>query len=298
MTFAHQVKNEVCHNKALTGRFQRPFLYGMALFGKSFCQESISLSTEHKAAARLYSRMLFSQVPMAASVTTREYIGSFEKSTYIVTVDDQDDRCVILEYFNEQKAGPLFASQEHIYAFLAGALLSSANITDPKKDYHLEFCAPKPETAAQLARLLERLGLSARQTVRRGQAVVYIKDSKSIENLLAMVGAHKAVMEMMNVKIYKDMRNQVNRVTNCETSNIVKSMGTATVQIADIHFLQEQGRLEGLPVPLKEAAAARLENPESSLRELAEVLGISRSGINHRLRKISDIAKEVRGEVL
>lgn len=298
MTFAHQVKNEVCHNKAFTGRYQRPFLYGMLLFGKTFGKDSISLSTEHKAVARLYARMLFSQVPMAASVTTREYTGSFEKSTYIVTVDDENDRQIILNYFSEQKNGPLFASQEHIYAFLAGALLACANITDPKKDYHFEFCAPKPEIANQLLHLLEHLDLSARQTVRRGQTLVYIKESQSIENLLTMVGAHKAVMEMMNVKIYKDMRNQVNRVTNCETSNIVKSMGTATVQIADIHFLQEKGRLEGLPIPLKEAAAARLENPEASLRELAEVLGISRSGINHRLRKISDIAKEVRSEKL
>ena len=134
--------------------------------------------------------------------------------------------------------------------------------------------------------------------IRRVLPGVYVKDSQSIEDLLTIFGAHKAVMDMMNVKITKEMRNQANRITNCETSNIMKSAGAAAVQLKDIHYLQESGRLETLPVVLKETAQLRLENPEATLRELAEISGVSRSGINHRLKKISELADQFRAEEL
>ena len=118
----------------------------------------------------------------------------------------------------------------------------------------------------------------------------------SIEEILTMVGATGSMMDVVNVKIYKDMRNKVNRVTNCETSNIEKTVSAATVQAADIRYLQQRGLFDTMEVPLKQTAQARLENPDMSLRELGELLGVSRSGINHRLQKISQLAKQARDE--
>lgn len=295
MTFAHQVKNEVTHNKALINHNSTALLYGMLLFGRRFDEEAIMISTEHKSVARLCARLIFQEIPMAASVTTREYKGTFDKSTYIVTVDDENDRKTVLEYFCK---AVVFKKPQSFHAFMAGAMLSAGNLSDPSKDYHFEIICPKQEMAVQLISLMEQMDVRAHCMIRRDLPVVYVKDSQSIEDLLTIFGAHKAVMDMMNVKITKEMRNQANRITNCETSNIMKSAGAAALQLKDISYLQEKGRLETLPVILKETAQLRRENPEATLRELAERSGVSRSGINHRLKKISEIADQFRAEEL
>ncbi len=293
MSFAHQVKNEVSHNKAFINNYPVALLYGMLLFGRRFDEEAIMISTEHKSVARLCGRLIFAQIPMAASVTTREVKGTFEKSTYILTVDDEGDRKTVMDFFRQ---APVFTRPQSFHAFLAGAMLVAGNLSDPEKDYHFEIICPKQEIADQLITLLEQQDVKAHSMIRRDLPVVYVKDSQSIEDLLTLFGAHKAVMDVMNVKILKDIRNNANRVTNCETSNIMKSAGAAAIQLKDIAWLEEKGRLETLPVPLKETALLRIDNPEATLRELAEISGVSRSGINHRLKKISEIADQLRSE--
>ena len=275
MTFATKVKSEISHNKGLIARNKKAFSYGMLLCGKSFTPQSISMTTENKYIAKLYAKLIFQQIPMQTSVTTREYNGNFQQSTYAVSVDD---------------------GEEHRRAFVAGALLSAGNISDPQKDYHLEFALSDQQTAQRLLELLCGMELNFKLTTRRSQSVVYCKDSRSIEEVLTMVGATGAMMDVVNVKIYKDMRNKVNRVTNCETSNIEKTVNAATAQAADIRYLKKTGAFETMDVPLKQTAEARLRHPEMSLRELGELLGVSRSGINHRLQKISQIARQVRQE--
>lgn len=300
MTFATKVKSEISHNKGLIARNKKAFSYGMLLCGKSFSAQNISMTTENKYIAKLYAKLIFQQIPMQTSVTTREYNGNFQQTTYAVSVDDEEDRKTILAFFGhdsrEQQVcnAELLENTEHCHAFLAGAFLSCSNISDPQKDYHLEFVLAGEQTAQLMMRLLNELQLNFKLSVRRGQQVVYCKDSKSIEELLTMVGATGAMMDVVNVKIYKDMRNKVNRVTNCETSNIEKTVSAATAQAADIRYLMKSGQFETLEVPLKETARARLKHPDMSLRELGELLGVSRSGINHRLQKISQIAKQAR----
>ena len=291
MTFATKVKSEISHNKGLIGRNKKAFSYGMMLCGKSFSQQSISMTTENKYIAKLYAKLIFQQIPMQTSVTTREYNGNFQQPTYAVSVDDEEDRKTLLAFFQGQEGGYDFAlleDVEHRHAFLAGALLSCSNISDPQKDYHLEFVLTDEQTALFLMGVLDSLQLNFKRTTRRGQQIVYCKDSASIEEILTM--------DVVNVKIYKDMRNKVNRVTNCETSNIEKTVSAATVQAADIRYLQQRGLFDTMEVPLKQTAQARLENPDMSLRELGELLGVSRSGINHRLQKISQLAKQARDE--
>lgn len=305
MTFATKVKSEISHNKGLIARNKKAFSYGMLLCGKSFSEQSISMTSENKYIAKLYAKLIFQQIPMQTSVTTREYIGNFQQSTFAVSVDDEEDRKTILSFFGHQEGEngcrpdcnwELLEDPEHRHAFLAGAFLSCSNISDPQKDYHLEFVLPQEQTAQVLLRVLEELQLNFKLTTRRGQRIVYCKDSSSIEELLTMVGATGAMMDVINVKIYKDMRNKVNRVTNCETYNIEKTVSASMAQMADIRYLQETGAFQNLEVPLKQTGEARLQNPDMSLRELGELLGVSRSGINHRLQKISQIAHQLRQE--
>lgn len=302
MTFATKVKSEISHNKGLIGRNKKVFSYGMLLCGKSFSTESIAMTTENKYVAKLYAKLIFQQIPMQTSVTTREYNGNFQQTTYSVSVDDEEDRKTILRFFGHDEEHlkdynrDLLEDIEHRHAFLAGAFLSASNISDPQKDYHLEFVVSDSCALQALMEVLYSLELNFKHMVRRGQQVLYCKDSKSIEELLTMVGATGSMMDVVNVKIYKDMRNKINRVTNCETSNIEKTVSAATTQAADIRYLKKMGVFQNLEVVLKETGEARLRHPEMSLRELGELLGVSRSGINHRLQKISQIAKQVREE--
>lgn len=299
LTFASKVKGEISRNKGLIARNKKAFTYGMLLCGKSFSASSISMTTENKHVAKLYARLIFQQIPMQTSVTTREYNGNFQQPTYAVSVDDEEDRKTILAFFGHQQGAynlELLEEEQHRHAFLAGAFLSCSNISDPRKDYHLEFVLAEEQTALFLMQVLGSLSLNFKRTTRRGQQIVYCKDSKSIEELLTMVGATGAMMDVVNVKIYKDMRNKVNRVTNCETSNIEKTVSAATVQAADIRYLKKIGLFETMEPALKQTAQARLQNPDMSLRELGELLGVSRSGINHRLQKISLLARQARSE--
>ena len=217
-TFASKVKGEISRNKGLIARNKKAFTYGMLLCGKSFSAESISMTTENKHVAKLYAKLIFQQIPMQTSVTTREYNGNFQQPTYAVSVDDGEDRKTILAFFGHRQGGgynvELLEGEQARHAFLAGAMLSCSNISDPRKDYHLEFVLAGEQTTLFLMQVLDSLSLNFKRTTRRGQQIVYCKDSKSIEELLTMVGATGAMMDVVNVKIYKDMRNKVNRVTN------------------------------------------------------------------------------------
>lgn len=273
----------------------------MLLCGKTFSLPSISLITEHKGASKLYSRLLFSTVGLNCSLTTREFPSSLERNTYLSCVDMEEDREKILSFFGYKNSWgklhiklDLLPKTEDKFAFIAGAFLSCSNLSDPEKDYHLEFVLHQESLALDLIALLDNLTIRASHSIRRGQHIVYSKDSKSIEDILTMMGATSAVMDIMNIKIYRDVRNKVNRQTNCETSNIEKTVSAATAQSADIRYLQKVGLFDSLEPALKETAIVRLENPDLSLRELSELIGISRSGINHRLKKISEFAHKIR----
>ena len=161
MTFATKVKSEISHNKGLISRDKKAFSYGMLLCGKSFSPESISMTTENKYIAKLYAKLIFQQIPMQTSVTTREYNGNFQQSTYAVSVDDGEDRRTILGFFEQEEE--LLTDEEHRRAFVAGALLSAGNISDPQKDYHLEFALNDQQTARRLLELAGNFGQEGRK---------------------------------------------------------------------------------------------------------------------------------------
>ncbi len=181
-------------------------------------------------------------------------------------------------------------------AFLRGAFLASGSVSDPDKGYHLEFVCEDASKADQIIRLCRDFEVGARKTTRRSETVVYVKEGEMIGELLSVMGAQNSYMDFENRRIYKDVSNTVNRRVNCETSNIRKTVTAASRQLDDIRFLEEHGFLDDLPEPLREAAYGRLEHPDATLAELGALMDppVGKSGINHRLLRLSDIARQKR----
>jgi DNA-binding protein WhiA len=181
-------------------------------------------------------------------------------------------------------------------AFLRGAFLASGSVSDPDKGYHLEFVCEDGSKADQIVRLCADFEISARTTLRRDETVVYVKEGEMIGELLSVMGAQNSYMDFENRRIYKDVSNTVNRRVNCETSNIRKTVTAGSRQLDDIRYLEEHGLLDDLPEPLKEAAYGRLEHPDATLAELGALMDppVGKSGINHRLLRLSDIARQKR----
>ena len=179
-------------------------------------------------------------------------------------------------------------------SFLRGAFLAAGSVSDPDKGYHLEFVCDNSTKAEQILRVLTDFEINAKMTVRRSEQVVYVKEGEMIGEVLNIMGAAGSYMEFENRRIYKDVSNTVNRRVNCETSNIRKTVTAASRQLEDIMYLKESGILDTLPETLKEAAYGRLENPDATLAELGAMMDppVGKSGINHRLAKLSELAGE------
>jgi len=183
-------------------------------------------------------------------------------------------------------------------AFLRGAFLAGGSISNPEKTYHLELTARTLEQAQEHKRLLNHFGLNGKILERKGSYVTYLKEGENIVDFLNVIGAHYALMELENVRILKDMRNNVNRLVNCETANLEKTVNASLRQIENIKYIAENIGFDKLPKNLREIAQARLEHTDLSLSELGQQLSppLGKSGVNHRLRKLEQIAEKHRSE--
>ena len=181
-------------------------------------------------------------------------------------------------------------------AFIRGAFLSAGSISDPEKFYHFEITCASMRKAKQLQGLMASFDIEARIVLRKHYFVVYVKEGSQIAELLQIMEAPVALMELENIRIVKEMRNSVNRQVNCETANINKTVSAAVKQMEDIRYIQDTIGLESLPENLQEMARVRLERPEATLKELGEALEppVGKSGVNHRLRKLSLMAEDLR----
>lgn len=182
--------------------------------------------------------------------------------------------------------------------FLRGTFLCAGSVSDPDKGYHLEYIAQKKEAAERICKVLSRYELHSKVLPRRKAYMVYLKDSAEIIDALNLMGAHAGLMRMENSRILKEVRNSVNRRVNCETANIGKTVTAARKQIEDIELLQREGVLERLPESLVEIALLRQENEELPLSELGRLAHppVGKSGVNHRLRRLSELADKIREE--
>lgn len=182
-------------------------------------------------------------------------------------------------------------------SFIRGAYIVAGSMSDPKSSYHFEIVCNTEELARKLKGYISDFGLDARIVSRKKTYVVYLKESESIVDILNVMEAHKALMQFENVRIYKGVANHINRRVNCETANISKTVSAAVKQTEDIQLIRDLMGIEKLPQNLRDIALARLELPEASLKELGEHLEppVGKSGVNHRLRKLSEIADKLRG---
>ena len=181
-------------------------------------------------------------------------------------------------------------------AFLRGAFLCIGSMSDPEKSYHLEFVCSQMEQAKQLRDIIQEFQIEAKIIRRKKYYVVYLKEGSGLVDLLNVMGAHVSLMNLENLRIVKEMRNSINRRVNCEAANITKTVNAASKQIEDILLVKERYGFENLPDNLREMAEVRLEYQEAPLKELGEYLDppVGKSGVNHRLRKLSEIAERMR----
>ena len=182
-------------------------------------------------------------------------------------------------------------------AFIRGAFLAAGSISDPNKNYHFEIVCKTSPQALQLQEIMKGFAVDAKIVERKRHYVVYLKEGAQIVDMLNVMGAHVALMDLENVRILKEMRNSVNRKVNCETANITKTVSAAVRQVEDIQWIEQTRGLGSLPDSLREIAEVRLEHPDMPLKDLGQLLDppLGKSGVNHRLRRISEIADRHRG---
>lgn len=179
--------------------------------------------------------------------------------------------------------------------FIKIAFLEKGTVNDPSKGYHLEIACRGNSQATQLCELMAKDGINGKVIERNKRMSVYVKEAEQISDMLALMGAHKAVLSMENERILHQVRGDINRRVNCETANINKTVSAAVRQIEAINFIQKHEGLQNLPDVLREMAAVRLEWPDSSLSDLGQYLDppVGKSGVNHRLRKLVEIAEKM-----
>ena len=300
MSFSTHVKNEILSCEITDECCFHAFAYGMLLFSRAFSFFDVSLLTEQEAIAEKYEQILESVCKVYPEVNKSD-AGKIKVE--VVTAADREKVMDTFGYDKNSKVSRLnwsnFAGECCKQAFLKGAFLTCGTVNDPNKGYHLEFVVPYLNLSKDLKLFItdyDELDITPKSVVRNSNYVVYFKDSEAIEDLLTVMGAYNSSLELMGVKMYKDMRNNVNRKLNFENANLDKTIDASSRQINAIEHIKNTVGLSYLSGDLEELARIRLENPDMSLRELGDALTapISRSGVNHRLKKICTIAEEIK----
>lgn len=296
MSFTSEVKKELLKIEKKPSCCQKAECYGMLLFTRLFSLQQGEYHTENGLLARRFAENISAAAGVIAEVNTTIRRTT---SAFSVTIPGELERERLLHVFGDPKT---FISPQISLeilekpcckaAFLRGAFLTCGAVSDPYKEYHLEFLTLHETLSKNLFALLSGLEeeMQPALATRKGNYVVYMKESERIADLLTYIGARGSAMELMQAKMFKEVRNYVNRKTNFETANIEKTVSASIRQTDAIRKVIETGGIEAFPEDLRELAQLRLEHPEMSLREMAQRLGLSRSGVNHRIRRILEIA--------
>jgi DNA-binding protein WhiA len=313
MSFSSKLKEELSRQISLARHCQIAEMAAIiSLCGKIMISEddryTIKIHTENVAVARKYFTLLKKTFNISTDVSIRRNAYLNKNRTYTVTIREHEDALRVLHAVklldeNGEVGENLNVVQNVVIqqsccrrAFIRGAFLSSGSISDPEKFYHFEIVCATEEKAEQLKNIIATFDLEAKIVKRKRYYVAYIKEGNQIVDILNVMEAPITLMELENIRILKDMRNSVNRQVNCETANINKTVSAAVKQIEDIEYIRDTIGLDDLPDNLREVARERLERPESTLKELGEALDppVGKSGVNHRLRKLCDLAGRLR----
>lgn len=310
MTFSVQIKEELLQKTIETRHCNiAQILAILHSAGTVGTQEGLKIQTENAFVVKKAYSLLASVFNIYAEVSIRKNMKRRGGWVYSLMMPHYEDTARILtttgalpsEYpvwFFEKSVPPLLVNSSCCKrAYLRGAFLACGSLSDPERAYHAEFVTPYPDIARMLADFISYFGPAAKVLMRKEHYVVYLKDSEEITDLLNIMEAHNALMDMENVRIVKDVRNDVNRRVNFEAANLNKTVGAAVGQMIDINYIQSRKGLSYLSEQLEEVAKIRLLYPEASLKEIGMMLTptVGKSGVNHRFRKISEIAENLRG---
>ena len=284
-------------------------LNGKLYFNEKNDEYTLRLTTENIGVARKYFTIIKKTFNIVTDISIKNNVYLKKTRTYTISINNHKDTRRILQATkfidaNNNVSKELLLQDKSLLmnscckrSFIRGAFISSGSISDPERFYHLEFVSSEKEKALFLQSIIDEFRIDAKIIKRKNNFVVYIKEGESIVKILNVMEAHVALMDLENIRILKDMRNTVNRKVNCETANINKTVSAAIKQIEGINYIKDTIGLTNLSENLLEVALLRLENPDISLKELGTMLNppIGKSGVNHRLRKICDIADSLRG---
>ncbi|WP_290033621.1 DNA-binding protein WhiA [Ligilactobacillus cholophilus] len=264
----------------------------------------LSVQTENPATARRIYKLLKQFYNIESELLVRRKMKLKKNNLYIVKLRHDSEKVLndlnILEGFQIQQTVPLnFLDNDlKVRSYLRGAFLATGSVNNPETGrYHLEIYSLYEEHNDTICEMLNRYHLNARKTQRRSGYITYLKEAEKIADFLSLIGATNSMLKFEDIRIVRDMRNSVNRIVNCETANLNKVADAANKQIENIKYLDEHLGLDKIPSKLQEVALVRVAHPELSLKELGELVPggpISKSGINHRLRKINEMAEKVR----
>ena len=313
MSFSGKVKEELSQQWSSARHCQIAeiaALIGMcgAVTINSFNQYGVKINTENLAVARKVFTLIRKTFNIEADISIRRNIEK-QSAVYSVMIVRHEDALRVLQaakLLEEHRGGfeefhivsPLIVQQPCCRrAFLRGAFLGAGSMSDPNKSYHFEIVCGELAQAEYVRDMINSFDLDAKIVTRKKTFVVYLKEGSQIVDVLNIMEAHIALMELENVRILKEMRNSVNRKVNCETANINKTVSAAVRQMEDIVYVRDTVGLDYLPEGLRDVALTRLENPDATLKELGSLMAdpVGKSGVNHRLRKISEIADKLRG---
>lgn len=310
VSFSHQVKNELARimppkNCCCLAEFSALLRAGGTLRISAGQPPSFYVTTDNAAVARHVFRLGKSVHSWPPELLVQRQERLQKQNRYQVWLTLSDFRDPILQQLGiirgrrvyEGIRRSLVRRQCCQRAYLRGIFLGCGSITNPETAYHLELVLSSEGYAQEVIGLLNRVGLQARVNLRKQMQVVYLKEAEQIASLLRLIGAHRALLHLEDIRVLKEVRNQVNRLVNCDTANVEKAVSTGLRQAQNITFIADKVGLDWLPSSLRQMAEVRLAYPEASLKELGDLMEpkLGKSGVNHRLRRLEEIAEELRG---
>ncbi|MBR6551861.1 MAG: DNA-binding protein WhiA [Clostridia bacterium] len=301
MSFSTDIKEELCELQIASACCKKAEALGMLIFSRTFSLSEMTFMTELNCVALHYCNLI-------KELTGVTPIISYSKAgNHKVRIDTKEDRQKILEFFGytgkEISLSINFANFENTdeeenccySAFVRGAFLICGNITNPEKEYHLEFNISRIKLASEFFSVLNEINLNMKTLTRNNTQLIYCKESETIEDCLGKIGATKSFFVLMETKAMKQVKNKINRRTNFEAANLSRTIEAGMAQIELIEHILSKIKLTDMTEDLAELCTLRLENPEASIDELGKMMStpLSRSAVSRRLKKLKDIKEEI-----
>ena len=300
MSFSNEVKIEICEIHKMPENCKAVMLYGILSAARTYSENEIEFLSETKEVSEYTSKLIGRLYHINVPVSSMNEALQQKKELFQIKITDPKLCKLICNSFNCGKyaeAVSLISLDEKItWSFIKGIFLGCGSVSGPDAKYHLEFSFKRRGDAVFAENMLSSLSLSPKRTTRREAYLIYFKDSTSIEDILAGIGAVKKVLQLMDTKVIKDLRNRLNRRNNCETANLQRTISACTQQVNAIQYIISKRGIEYLSDDLQRIACFRLENPEMSLSEMAKELSgeFSKSAIDRRLKKLVLTANELK----